>query len=82
MNPSTIVNTRGKIFRVDFIKTDGSCRTMFARTGVKRYLKGGENKAIIGKPHMVVVWDVVNKGYRTINCDNVTYFKCGKITHE
>jgi hypothetical protein len=33
-----------KIFSVDFIKKDGSLRTMIARLGVRKHLQGGTLK--------------------------------------
>lgn len=71
-----IEDTRGKFFTVRFIKKDGSVRKMLARTGVKKGLVGvGRIKPIA--ENLVCVYDVVNKGYRTINCDSVLDFKCG-----
>ena len=39
---SVINKNEGKIFSCEFFKKDGSKRTMKCRTGVKKYLKGGE----------------------------------------
>jgi len=73
-----IEQTRGKFFSASFIKKDGSERKMLARTGVKKYLRGGENTH---KNHsnLVTVWDCQKKNYRSINLETVFDFKCGNI---
>lgn len=70
--------TKGKFFVVNFVKKDGSMRKMIARTGVKKNLVGaGRSKPLAD--HLVCVYDVANKGYRTINADSVVSFKCGEV---
>lgn len=73
-----IASTKGRIFSVTFRKADGTIRKMVARTGVKRYLKGGENKALASNPALVVVYDVQAKGYRMVNTDTVISMKANK----
>lgn len=71
-----INQTKGKFFTINYQKTDGQVRKMVARTGVRKGLLG------TGKPtpqHLVSVYDVVNKGYRSINPENVLSFKCGNM---
>jgi hypothetical protein len=63
--------TGGKFFGVTFVKKDGSLRKMNARVGVKKYLKGGENKVEAPDRPYVTVFDVHKKGYRTVNVDTV-----------
>jgi len=73
-------NSNGKFFSVAFRKKDDSIRLMNCRTGVKKYLKGGENKVEApGRPY-VTVFDVQAKGYRTVNVDTIQSVKInGKI---
>ena len=71
-----IVNTQGKFFTVEFVKKDGTNRKMIARTGVKKGLVGaGRSKPLAD--HLVCVFDVQSKGYRTIDVNRVLAFKCG-----
>jgi hypothetical protein len=61
--------TGGRFFTVIFRKRDGSIRRMNCRTGVTRYVKG------TGLPrnseHLLTVYDVQVKGYRSIPVDRV-----------
>jgi hypothetical protein len=79
-------STNGRFFSVQFRKKDGSLRNMTARIGVKKYLKGGENKVEAPDRPYVTVYDVQNKGYRTINVDTLETLKAFrkeyKIQHE
>lgn len=65
----------GKIFTVTFTKKDGTSRTMNCRTGVKKYLKGGELKYNPSEHGYVIVYDLQTKGYRTINTNTITELK-------
>ena len=48
------------------------------RTGVKKWLKGGQlSYRAEDKPNLRVVFDVAAKDYRTINLDKVFYIKAG-----
>ncbi len=65
-----------RIFNVEFIKKDGSIRTMNARLGVTRYVKGnGPAKP----PHLITVYDMNAKAYRCFSQDRVLSIKCNKI---
>ena len=64
-----IDSLNGKFFTVKFIKKDGTNRIMTARTGVKKYLKGGNSHNT--NPNHIIVYDVQNKGYRTIDLSKV-----------
>ena len=74
---SKIMATNGHFFGVTFKKKDGTIRTMNARLGVKRYLKGG--KSTVDQSKYATVYDVVAKGYRNIDLDTVIEVKCGSI---
>lgn len=62
----------GKFFTIKFIKKNGDLRELNGRLGVKKHLKGGELKYNPSKLNYIIVYDVVNKGYRTVNVDTVT----------
>lgn len=74
----------GKIFTVTFIKkTTGELRTMRARMGVTKHLKGGTNNAA-HIPDLMTVWDLDKKsetdsGYRRLYLDSIQSFKCGNV---
>lgn len=57
----------GKIFTVHFIKKNGELRKMNCRLGVKKGLKGGENKAAKKYSNLRPVYDVQKDAYRMIN---------------
>lgn len=61
---SLIEQSAGKMFACTFVKQDGSIRELNGRLGVTKYLKGSNNKQ---NNDFIVVYDVVNKGYRSIN---------------
>ena len=76
---SIINETGGKFFAVKFHKVDGSIRKMNCRTGVHKFLKGGDlSYRPVDKPNLRVVFDVKSNGYRTINLDKVFYIKAGR----
>lgn len=83
MNPEKITETKGKFFSITFTKADGSVRVMVARTGVKKGVKGTGTKKPLAD-NLIKVYDVIAKGFRTINLDRVRSFKCGdsKYTNE
>lgn len=73
-----IVNSRGRIFRVRFVKrTTGEQRTMVARTGVRAWRRGGELAFDPEKKGLLIVADMQKKGYRSIPWNDVTSFKMG-----
>jgi hypothetical protein len=76
---SIINETCGKFFTVKFHKVDGSVRKMNCRTGVHKFLKGGElSYRPADKPNLRIVFDVKASDYRTINLDKVFYIKTGR----
>lgn len=71
-----IANTKGKFFSIEYVKKDGTDRKMLAQTGVKKGLVGaGRSKPLA--EHLVCVFDIQAKGYRTIDVNRVLSFKCG-----
>lgn len=74
MNKKLFKNLVGnKIFTVTFVKKNGEIRTMNCRLGVKKHLKGGQKK--YDKANLITVYDLVKKGYRTINLETVHNIK-------
>lgn len=54
-----IRNTKGLLFSVVFVKrTSGEKREMLARTGVKKFLKGGPAPYVFSEHGLVPVFDV------------------------
>lgn len=65
-------NTQGRFFTVEFVKKDGSLRTMNCRVGVTRFLKGGDS-TVADRKDLYTVYDMVAKGYRNINLNTVRH---------
>jgi len=72
---SSIIKTipNGHMFTATFVKANGETRKMNCRTGVVKYLNPNPSRVKAPNPsHLVTVYDVKSKGYRTINCTTVT----------
>lgn len=66
----------GQFFSVEFVKrTTGELRFMNCRTGVRKYVKGVGASYDFKEKNLVCVYDMVNKGYRTIPLENVLRVK-------
>ena len=66
------LNARGQIFGVRYFKKDGSLRTMCARWGVSKGVKGvGRRWGRDLYPNYVTVFDMANEGHRLVNLDTV-----------
>lgn len=77
---SMIEKTRGRIFRVVFVKrTNGEVRRMLARTGVRKGITGQGLKFEPSAHSLKIVWDLGKRNYRAIPLDAVTEFSCGKM---
>lgn len=82
MNVQQIIQkTNGKVFTVDFTKKDGTMRTMNARLGVTKHLRGGESTTK-DYSNLVTVFDMQKKAYRNINTDTVKRITFGGETYE
>lgn len=81
-NPrEAIMATAGQIFSIDFIKKDGSLRTMRARLGVKKSVTG-KGYGYTPADNLITVYDMENQGFRFINTDTIKKFTCGNIVIE
>lgn len=69
----------GRLFSVTFKKKNGELRTMLARTGVKKYLRGGVNKN--SNPNHLIVYSVHDRGYRTIDEKQLIEFTANGVTY-
>lgn len=70
-----ILETKGKIFGVTFIKKDGTTRNMTARLGVRKDLKGVGLSFNPDERNLIVVFDMRKKAYRMINLSTITSFR-------
>ena len=69
---------RGEFFTVTFVKrTDGTTRTMNARLGVRRYLKGGDLPYDAAAKELLPVFDVQKGDYRMIDLRSIISAKVG-----
>ena len=78
---STINSTHSRMFVVSFIKQDGSLRTMYAKTGVKRCLSKKQNKRKVSNtnPNIVRVYDCESRSYKSFKLDSVRELRCGRV---
>ena len=73
-------NKSGHIYSVGFYKrTDGTFRKMVCRGGVYKGLKGGTMKYNPLSRDLVQVYDMQNKGYRLIPCENMVEIKANGV---
>ena len=72
-----IAESNGKFITVDFIKKDGSTRTINGRLGVKKHLQGG--KCTIDKDKYFIIYEN-NNGYRAVNKETVFAIRCGNVS--
>lgn len=71
-------SAKGSFFSVTFVKrTDNTLRKMNCRLGVRKFLKGGKLPYDPLEKGLLPVYDVVKKGYRTINLETVTELSVG-----
>lgn len=76
---STILSTHARLFKVVFQKSDGTIRTMYAKTDIKRFKSKKPNKRKVTKSNdnLIRVFDVEKKEYRAFNLSSVIEFSCG-----
>jgi len=76
-----IKSTNGQVFTVLFKKrTTGEVRRMNCRLGVKKYLKGGQNK--LAAAQVITVFDMAKQAYRCIPIEGIIQVRCGHQTFE
>lgn len=64
---SFLAKQDGKFVSVEFVKLDGSLRTMNGRLGVRKHLVGGSNTVMASDRPYLTIYDMKSKGYRTLN---------------
>jgi hypothetical protein len=70
--------TKGKIFKVQFIKKNGDLRDMVCRLNVKKGVKGkGSSTAHIER--LMTVFDMQKGQFRCVDLNTVKHFKCGDV---
>ncbi|MCI0557186.1 MAG: SH3 beta-barrel fold-containing protein [Nitrososphaera sp.] len=72
--------TGGRIFSAYFMKNDGSMRSMVCRRGVKRHLRGGKLPYDPKEQHVLPVFDLQKKDYRSLRLDRLVSFNIGGET--
>lgn len=65
-----------KVFTATFTKKDGTERTMNGRLDVAKYTKGGSNNQEHCN-HLITVFEMNKKQYRTLNLNTLRQIKCG-----
>jgi hypothetical protein len=60
-----------QFFTVTFIKKDGTLRKLNGKLGVTKHLKGGKKSYDDSKFNYITVYDLANKGYRTVNLNTI-----------
>lgn len=69
-----------KIFSAVFIKKNGQERKILCRVGVKKYLSGGQKTYDDVEANHLTVYDLKNRGYRTVNLNTLKQIKAnGKV---
>ena len=69
--------TRDKFFTVDYVKKDGSRRTLNGRLGVTKYLKNKDNVNNLTKLSNYVTMFEIGKGYRSLQQERILQLRVG-----
>lgn len=72
---------QGKFFSCEFIKNDGSIRTMVCRTHVKKYVTGGHLKFNPKSKGLLPVWDCQKREYRFVNLNTLNWVRLGNVRY-
>lgn len=72
---------KNRSFHVVFLTTKGVEKTMIARTGVKKYLKGGTTPYSATAHNLFSVYSFDREAYRKIKVDNILSIKCGEFQY-
>ena len=74
-----IIKSNAKLMTVVFVKKDGTLRTMYAKTGIKKHLSKNPSKRKINhkNDNAIRVYDCENKAYRSFNLDSVVELSYG-----
>lgn len=69
------LRSTGGIFNVRFYKKDGSRRSINARFGVRKGVTGAGLKYDPASRNNIIVYSMVDNGFRTINLDSIYRIK-------
>jgi hypothetical protein len=69
------LRSTGGIFNVRFYKKDGSRRSINARFGVRKGISGAGLKYDPASRNNIIVYSMVDDGFRTINLDSIYRIK-------
>ena len=69
--------SNGRVFSANFVKKDGTIRTINCRTGVVKHLKGGTLAFDPISRNLIPVFDMIKNGYRFIGFDRLNWIKIG-----
>ena len=67
-----------QFFGAEFIKKDGTRRTVNGRRKVVKHLKGGELSYAPSEYGYIIYWDRVSGDYRTLNTNTLVKLRIGK----
>jgi len=71
-----------KLVSVAFVKLDNQDRNMVFRLGVKKGLRGGQNKVEADDRSYMTVYDMKKGGFRTLNLKTVKTIRMGGKRYE
>jgi len=66
------LTSSGEIFSAEFIKKDGTLRTMNCQRGVKKHLTGKGASYDPASKNIVFVYDNIKRAYRSLPLDRLT----------
>lgn len=72
-----ILQSNGKFVTVDFIKKDGSLRTLTGRLGVTKHLRGGVST--LNPEQYITIYDTQKAAYRSINRDTIKSIRASGV---
>ena len=81
MNMSTLIaKSNSRLMTVTFVKADGTLRTMYAKTNIKRHLTKTKKRSTPKQNDSLVrLFDVEKKQYRSIKLDSIKSYRCGNV---
>jgi hypothetical protein len=78
-------NGKGKIFSITAATKTDPNRKFTGRLSAPGTLSGGKARSTtpnVGSIGMLRMYDMINKGWRTVNLQTVTNLKCGGVTYK
>lgn len=71
----------GKFVGIDFVKNDGTDRSLNGRLGVVKYSNGGDNNVEALDRSYLTVFDMKANGYRTVNLATASHVRAGGLRY-